>query len=81
MPQRLSGLSTTARFVLNVALLAGCVAVIIFALQPELSTAAVLLRAFVVFVAAAVLTTLTVALIRLGKSRRQDTLPPEEASS
>jgi hypothetical protein len=68
------------RFVLNLGLLAGSVAVIIFALQPELATAAVLLRAFVVFVAAVVLATVLVALVRLGRPAPEDK-PPDEATS
>ncbi|GEM_PF-5711491 len=63
-----SSLGNAARFVLQLGFLAGCVAIVIFALQPELSIEAVLLRAFIVFVAVAVLATLFLVLFRLGKN-------------
>ncbi len=64
---RSSSRSATIRFVFNVATLAGCVSTVIFALQPSLSAEAILLRSFVVFVVAALGTTLLLALVRQGR--------------
>ncbi len=67
MPGKSRRSGETVSFVFSVSLLAGCVAVIIFALQPELATEAVLLRAFIVFVAAATATTFFLVLWRPGR--------------
>ncbi|MCS7177459.1 MAG: hypothetical protein NZ960_07630 [Candidatus Kapabacteria bacterium] len=69
---RLHSPSATVRFVPNVGLFTGCVALVIF-LQSELSAVALVLRAFVVFVVAVGLTTLAILLLRRsGNSSRKE---------
>lgn len=54
---------------------------VIFALQPELSTGALILRSFVVFVVAALVTTLVLALLRLRHQEpSEDAVAPEKAA-
>lgn len=79
MKQHRSSRSVTLRFVFNVGTLAGCVAVVIFALQRDLSPVAILLRSFVVFVSATLLAALLMALLRQG--RRQEESLPDKAST
>ncbi len=63
--------SSTIGFVLNVGVLAGCIALIIFAVQPELALEAVLVRAFLVFVVSVLVTTFVIGALQMLRRARQ----------
>ncbi len=62
---------STIGFVLNVGVLAGCVAMIISAVQPELALAAALVRAFLIFVVSVLVTTFVIGALQMLRRTRQ----------
>ncbi len=63
--------SSTIGFVLNVGVLAGCVALIIFAVRPEVMLETALVRAFLVFVVSVLVTTFVIGGLQMLRRARQ----------